>query len=657
MAVASANEKPADLTHLSLEELSELRIDSVYGASKQEQKTTEAPASITIITAEEIRKFGYRNFSDILAQVRGFYVTNDRNYSYIGVRGFARPGDYSTRILMLIDGHRINDNIFDAATPGTDFPLDIDLIEKVEIIRGPSSSLYGTSAFFAVINVVTKRGASDQGVSLSGELASFGTYKSSLAYGGRMKNGLEVLFSGTHYESQGPMHLYFPEFDSVATNRGIAENSDSDRFGDFFGKISYRGFTLQAVRGSRTKSIPTASFGTVFNDSRNQTIDKHSYIDLQFEHPVGRGWNFSSRVYYDYYGYDGSYVYDYSETHEPLLVLNQDLTRGHWWGGEARFSKKLKERHSLILGSEFRDNLRQDMFNYDVEPFYPYLDEQRDSKIYALFVQDEIKLHRKILFNAGVRYDHYETFGGTTNPRLGLIYSPREKTAIKLLYGQAFRAPNTYELFWGQTSIAKANPRLGPESIRTSELVFEHHLGKHLRFATSGFLYRIGGLITQQVDPLDELLVYSNVDRIGAKGLELELEAKLPSGLRGRVSYAFQDSKNLQDSVALSNSPKHLAQLNISAPLIREQLFTSISLLYMSKRRTLGGNEAGDYLLPNLTVSSGRLLRGFELSAGVYNLFNQQYGDPGSEEHRQDIIQQNGRTFRVKLTYRIRPGQ
>ena len=99
----------------------------------------------------------------MLRGVRGFYTTYDRNYSYIGVRGFARPGDYNTRVLLLIDGHRVNDGVYDMAPMGTDFLFDISLIDRIEVIRGPGSSLYGTNALFGVINVITKSGASRKG--------------------------------------------------------------------------------------------------------------------------------------------------------------------------------------------------------------------------------------------------------------------------------------------------------------------------------------------------------------------------------------------------------------------------------------------------------------------------------------------------------------
>ena len=127
-----------------------------------------------------------------------------------------------------------------------------------------------------------------------------------------------------------------------------------------------------------------------------------------------------------------------------------------------KLSRKIGRRQKLALGTEYRDNVRQDQYNYDEGTDVEYLDDRRDSRNWALFAQDEITLHEKVLVNVGLRHDHYDTFGSTTNPRVGLIYTPAKKSTFKLLYGEAFRAPNAYELFWSQTDLAKANPRLGP---------------------------------------------------------------------------------------------------------------------------------------------------------------------------------------------------
>ena len=647
------NLKEPDLTQMSLEELMNLEVDSVYGASKFLQKVTEAPASVSIVTAQEIQEYGYQTLADILRSIRGFYVSYDRNYSYLGVRGFSRPGDYNTRILLMVDGHRTNDNVYDAALVGTEFPISVDLIERVEVIRGPSSSLYGTSAFFGVVNIITKRGGTLRGSEFSGEMASFGTGKGQLSYGDRLQNGLEMFLSGSFYNSHGERRLFFREFDNLATNRGVAENADDDRYNQLFANLSFKDFNLQAVYGSREKGIPTASFGTVFNDPRTRTTDTRGYLDLKYEHNFASQWNLLARLYYDQYDYKGNYLYDYSENDTPNLVAFQDYSRGEWWGAEMQASRKVLKRHKVTAGSEYRDNFRQDQGGYDSDPFYEYLRDQRQSGFWAIYLQDEFTINKKLIFNVGLRHDQYQTFGGTTNPRLALIYSPVKKTALKFLYGGAFRAPNAYELFYYGLGF-KASPHLRPEGIKTSEMVFEQHLGRRFRVEVSGYYNRINNLISQQTDPADDLIMFSNLERVMAKGVEMELEGKLTGGLKGKISYAFQNAHNQQTGEVLSNSPKHLGHINLAVPLVKEKCFASIDGQYVSKRRTLTGGDANAFFVPNLTIYAQKLGKGFELSASLYNLFNKRYGDPGSEEHLQEVIPQYGRNFRLKLTYRIR---
>src|ERR1039457_1136460 len=118
-----------DLSELSLEQLIQMKAEKVITASRFSQRVTEAPASMTVITRDDICKYGYRTLADVLRSVPGLYVSYDRNYSYLGVRGFSRPDDYNSRVLLQIDGHRMNDNIYDTAPIGTEFPLDIDLID------------------------------------------------------------------------------------------------------------------------------------------------------------------------------------------------------------------------------------------------------------------------------------------------------------------------------------------------------------------------------------------------------------------------------------------------------------------------------------------------------------------------------------------------
>jgi outer membrane receptor for ferrienterochelin and colicins len=648
--LAQENQAPTDLMDLSMEELMKVEVDSVYGASGYKQKVTEAPASVTIITADDIQRYGYRTLADVLRQVPGFYVNYDRNYSYVGVRGFNRPGDYNSRLLLLVDGHRVNDNLYDEAAIGTDFPVDIDLIDRVEVIRGPNSSLYVASAFLGVINVVTKRVRDAKGLTASGAVASYGTYTSRVTYGYQFESGLAMLLSGTYYDSHGQDRLYFKEFDTAGTNHGIAENRDGDQFHQVFSKLSYRDFTLEGVYGSRGKNVPTASFGTIFNDPAERTVDARGYLDLKYDHRFGSDWGYFGRVSYDHATYNGFYPVDYSQSGGPARVLNRDIANGQSWGAEFALSKKLFENQTLVLGSDYRDNFQQDQSNHDVQPFKQYMNVHRTSSIWGIYAQDEIRLRSNLVLDLGLRYDQYSTFGGTTNPRGALIYSPLEKTTVKFLYGQSFRAPNAYELYYTALGL-EANTHLKPETVKTTELVVEQYIGSHVQLAVSGYNYPVRGLISQQTDPATGALVFENSQSLDMHGVEIALKRRSSAGLEVGGGLSFQNTESEGGGGPVTNSPHQVGQFNLSVPLFKRKLFASTALDYVGRRRTLAGNYAGAYVVPDFTLFSKNALKGWEISASLYNALSQRYGDPASVGDVQETILQDGRNFRLKFTY------
>jgi outer membrane receptor for ferrienterochelin and colicins len=642
---ARAGDHPTDdVTDLALEDIRKVQ---VYSASMYLQDDRKAPSSVTVITRDEIQKCGYRTLAEILSNVRGFYVGYDRNYSYVGVRGFSRPGDYNTRILLLLNGHRLTDNLYDSALIGTEFQLDIDLIDRVEVVRGPSSSLYGASAFFAVVNVITENARHLKGVELAGEGGGFNTYQGRATYAQQI-HAMELFLSGTAYDSAGASRLFFPAFDSPATNNGYAVNLDHDASKSFYGRLSFRHFTLESVDSTRDKQIPTASFNTVFGDPRNHTVDDRGYLDLQYERTFRENTELAAHVYFDRVAYHGVYVYG------PAGVagdtLNQDFGRGDWTGARINLTKPLFHKHKLTVGSEFQDNLRQDQWNYDLNPYAVHLNDRRSSNEWAVFAQDEFSITHKLTLNAGVRHDQYYPFGGTTNPRLALIYSPFSKTTFKLLYGRAFRAPNNYELYYGDGSNQESNAHLQPEKITTTELVWEQDLGARLRLTVDGFDNRISNLINEQTDPQNSFLFFANTGKARSRGVESELAGRTLRGIEGRVSYSFQSTVDSATDVSLTNSPQHQVKAQVTWPLIRRSLFLGSTVQYLSSRQTLAGPEVRGYTVANLTLSSREFAGGFQLSGSVYNLFNRIYNDPVGAEIRESALAQNGRDFRIKFT-------
>lgn len=618
----------------------------VYSAAKYEQKINEAPASVTLITADQIRKYGYRSLHQVLQSVPGFFISNDRFYDYLGIRGFNRPADFNSRFLLLVDGHRLNDAMFDQAPIGTDSPIDVDLIERVEVVRGPSSSLYGTNAFLGVINVITKRGRDIKGVEGSWENSSYTSNKGRLTYGQKLSNGLEFIASGSYFYSVGHENLFYPEFNTPATNNGIAHRMDQDTFQNFFAKVSYGDFTLQGGYVGRKKAIPTAAFGTIFNNGRDAAVDRRSYVDLKYQHEFVNRLTVKGRLYYDNYYFRD----DYLLIAVPLPPAQDIAAATEQVGGELTLVKRLFEKHKVTLGGEFRSQFRMDQSNTGPLPPLTYLIDNRKSNIGAVYFQDEFAITDRLILNAGFRYDHYSTFGGTVNPRAGLIYTWRDTTA-KLLYGRAFRAPNPFQQFNIVSNASKPNPDLKPEIINTYELVLEQYLGHHLRGSASAYYYEIDKLIDQVLDPSDGLLIYQNANKINAKGFELTVEGKWPSGWDGRVSYAIQEARDSASDRLLTNSPQHLVKGNLIIPLFRDKVFGSLETRYMSSRLTLSGNSAKSVFLTNATLFTQQVLPGWEFSAQVNNLFDYHYSDPTSGQHVQDLILQDGRTYWLKLKY------
>ncbi len=639
-----------DLTTLTIEELMEIEVETVSGASRYEQPISEAPASVSIVTADEIKKYGYRNLADILQSVPGFSVTNDRNYQYAGIRGFGLPGDYGTRVLLLVDGVRQNDPIYQTGFIGNEMVVDTDLIERVEIIRGPGHTLYGANAMMAVVNIVTKRGRDLDGLELAGEAASFDGYRGRMSYGSRFGATTEMLVSGTFFHSRG-QDLFYPEFASPATSFGWARGCDREQSGSAFLKLAYRDLTLEAGYVKRDKVIPAAPWETVFNNPGTESTDSSLFVDLKYQHSFENGANLMTRFSWNQYVYDGRYIYDWADPGDPpLLIANIDKDRSSWLMGEIQAVKELMNKHRLIGGIEFRDALLMDQQNYDV---VMNLDDRRSTWNFGCYLQDEYQILDDLILNAGIRYDYFETFGGTVNPRFALIYSPFSRTTVKFLFGTAFRPPSGYELYYGDGYTQKTNPELREEWSTNCELILEQNLGKRFRGTVSGYYSWVRNLITLVNDPVDDLLVFSNIGRAELRGVELELDKKWDNGLNGRISYSYQDAKDLTTGERLPNSARHLVKLNLLVPLVTDRLFLGLEEQYTSRKNTLSGSRTRDFFVTNVTLFSRNLLENLELSGSVYNLFNTRYFVPASGEHLMDSIEQDGRTFRVKATWRF----
>ncbi len=634
-----------DLSELSLEALIEIEVPKVYGASKFEQKTTEAPSSISLLSSDEIKRYGYRTLGDVLQSLQGFHVSYDRNYAFLGSRGI-NLGDFNSRVLLLVNGHRVNNNITDGAFIDSAFILDVDLIDRVEVIRGPGSVLYGNNAFLGVINVITRQGAQLKGTELSGEYGEFDAYKGRVTYGNSFSNGVEFLLSGSMYGTEGKEEIFYPEFKS-SRNNGVARNRDDDSFGSFFGSVRYLDFTLEGAYIDRDKENPTAQYFTTFNDPRLRTADKRGYTALKYAHSFPDLFDLTARVYYDRTEFEIGYPQSIAIGSTVTNLFARETDIGEWWGAELQLNKKLWERHIVTLGAEYRDDFRQER----QVTGQPIVRQTRQS--HGIYAQGDFEVVKQLHLNSGIRYDQYGDFDPGFNPRVALIYNPVPRSTIKAVYGTAFRTPNFLELADSQTAVTPTE--LQPEEITSYELIYEQELMPHLRGSLAGFYNQMDDLIVLQNG------AFANLDAT-TRGTEVGLEGYWTNAVRARLSYTLQKTENETGDLAFPDSPEHLVKMNVSVPLWRNKVFAGLEYQYTSMRRslhnttipsTVQGADVDGFGVFNLTLYSCELVKNLEFSASVYNLFDREYSDPATRFHVQDALERDGRTYRMKLTYRF----
>jgi len=629
------------LEELSLEELLEIPVTTVYGASKAVERTLDAPSAVTVLTARELAAQGYRTLADVLRHVRGFTVTDDRNYEHVGVRGFALPGDFNGRILLLVDGHRVNEPVFGSAPIGLEFPLDLALVERIEIVRGPGSALYGSNAFFAVIDVVTRR-ALEGRVELEALAGAHDERSARTSVAGE-----GWLVSATGFTTEGA-RLFYEEF--AGTPSGGVTRTDDERGGSAFVQLERGRWQVQGAFVQREKGIPTGSYGTVFDHPDTETIDQRGWLRMQLRGGDGARYETRGGIAWDHYAYRGTYVYDESGSGGSPEALNRDATHASWFTLTGELAWLALPRQRLTGGFELREEVHVDQGNRTGPDVF--LDDHQEGRVAGLFVQDELELGHGCTLSAGLRLDDYSSFGSTLNPRLALVAAHGEDASSKLLLGSAFRPPNAYELSYEAPGSQKANPELEPETIVSVEGIHERYSADHRwRAGLSAYWNRIEDLIVLGVDADDGLFVHENVGTATGLGLELELEHRLNSGASLVLSHAWQRSEDEETGERLVNSPEHQTTLRTEWPLLDGGARLGLAAHALDRRRTLAGESAG-FVRVDANLASRVLGHGLELELTATNLLDAQYADPVGSELVQDALEQDGRALRLTLTWR-----
>lgn len=624
----------APALELSLDSLLNTRISA---ASKYEQTTAEAPASVTILTSDMLERRGYSRLGQVLEAVRGFYLTDDRNYSYLGTRGFSRPTDYNNRILVLIDGHTVNEHVWGGGPIGDDLPINLAAIERIEVIRGPGSALYGSSAMFAVINIVTRTGTSIDGVVVGARVGSAGHRQVTLVGGRPLGRDFEFSGSALVGQSEGDA-LYYPEYDDPETNNGRTFGTDGDRTASVLATIRWRDAAWRSGYVGRTKAIPTGAFEVTFNDPRTSRYDRYYWTELSLARTYRDRFRLSGRAYHDWYDYQGTYP----DGDEPAF---SDLGESRSVGAELLGVWDYSSRLRVTLGGEYRDVRRA----YYAESFSDGSVSSDDAPFRLLsgYGQAEYQVSSQLTAVAGVRTEDHSRSSEATAPRGALIFTPSTSTTLKLLYGHAYRAPSAAEANI-ETSFYVRNPALRPERIRTLELAASHRPSAATLVTMSLYDYRLRNLI-DQVEVTD-VVRFENISNSRGRGVEFEILAKPAEDWQIMGSYAYQVATTQPEGTRLTNAPDHIAVLQAT---LRDLggFQPGVMMRYESARGTMTGGTTDPFLRTDVHLGLPRSW-GFDGGVRVTNLFDVAYASPVGLEHRQDQVLQPGRRVSVYGSWR-----
>ena len=623
---------PARLADLPLEALLDM---SVSGASRLGSRRSDSPAAVTVIGREQIQALGLRHLSDVLRSVRGLDITSDGTYSFAAVRGMYSSGDYNTRVLLLIDGNRINDNIYDQAVLGSEFPLDLAMVERVEFIAGPASAVYGANALFGVVNIVTRAPRGDGQAEGAVRLGTGGA-RDLRAWLDTSLAGGRLLLSASHEREDG-VAVHEPWFGSgTAHGAGLSRHAWSARW-------EADGWRLNLVAGLREMGIP-ASPDIVFGDPRSRDVDRTLLLDLEQRRRWGEEGELLLRAFAGRYRFLGDYVMDY-----PPVTLNRDIAAGDWWGLETRLTLPLGEAHRAVIGAELQRQQRQLQRNFDVDPEpWSYLDDQVRSWRGGLYADDQWALAENWTLQAGLRFDH-DSGRTHTSPRLALSWRAAPGWTWRLQHGSAFREPNVYERRYHGDGPGswQLNPALRGERVSADELGLEWAAGPW-RASASAYRNRAEGLTVLVYRSADQRYQVRNLGQLQTRGLEGELEW-LREGDRYRAQASWSQLQRASGWPGANTYPALTGALQA-----QWRLGAGSTLAVEGLARSRRGEAPGHALL-NATWSLRSADAPWRLSLGLRHAGNRRWYDPGPDAQRQPLVRGEPRQAWVELSWGGRP--
>ena len=542
----AVNAQESDLFELSLEDLLSISI-----ASKQAETVFQAPSSVTLITRSEIQSLGIHHLQQLLNYIPGYQSSRDVEQGRtqrISARG--RSTALSESILVLVDGQRLND-LYTGGISVLNRKLNLSHVEKVEIIRGPGSALYGSNAFLGVINIIT---GSNQGeiIYSSGDVTG---QKLDGLFGGELNQDFRWNLSYTWFSEDGDHYQITDTFGINGTT------SDPIEGNDFYLKLYSEKLKLYARYMDREQT-QFLTFGFLDND-KNFESSKQWSVAAQYSNTIADSFEYTLRASQSIDEWNVRAVVIPSNIEIfPNFALENDFVSGPLLKSESSTLSldtvyKISKQHVFSSGIVFEKAEITDVAN--VVNHHPvtldYLGEltyqrgelnfnQTQSRdILGLYLQSQYIFNDYWRLTSGIRYDDYSDFGHSTNPRMALVWNPTEMTSFKLMYGSAFRAPNFLELYDRNNPVDFGNAQLKAEEVKTLELAWLFS-SEQWKASVTLFSNKYDDLISlgdSVVSPDNPLLAptFINIAGLSSEGVESELSLKFSDHFNIKANFSW----------------------------------------------------------------------------------------------------------------------
>jgi outer membrane cobalamin receptor len=640
----------------------------LLSATKNLMESRKAPAINSVISAKEIRNMGARNVFDVLDKIPGLSTSWNQIKGIVNVRGVQT--DHAEKVLLMIDGVRIRDSYTGSPTFLFGEDLMVENIKRIEVVRGPGSALYGAGAFVGVINIITKdpEDFGDDHVVASATLGSFDTRQYTILFS-HNKSDLKVSGHLNYLDTEGERPIIeedalsnHPVFNtSVSLAPGLAQTFNEKL--DLGLKVKYKDFTLNGRIIDKERGLYAGVVGALNTGSFLDV--KMGLVDLNYHKEILDDLSLSGKLSFVHMNYDA-----YAELYPPgftggndVGLIGRPLFKNDTIGGELTVNYTIGD-HLITSGLVYENDRQYDVRQYDnfANPFSAPVDTSETvtynknvtRRIWAAYVQEMWEITAYDSLTLGIRYDHYNDFGGTTNPRVGYVHEFENEIIFKLLYGRAFRAPNNNELYTINNPAVVGNPNLDPETIETIEAAVEIPFLRYFNFNISYFHNVIEDIIrldTSQPAPYP----FTNVsDESTIDGVETELTCNFGKNRYGYLNASYQNSED-DEGRDLPYVADWMGNVGYNHEFFG-MLNTNVNVFWIGERTRLKGDtrdKAPSSTLVNITMILKNFYKAFEIKGSVFNAFDEHYVAPSTITTITNDLPLHKRMFLLEVQYKF----